>query len=515
MESSGLGSSSSRKLVRPRQRLSHSDSESNIGSNRPVHQALSSSVSGSFLEGPHQESDSLAAGRWHSDSNLKLPPIVPTGAHVGVAHQYTGSDSLDEMEKSQRKKWNKDLTWANKTDAGSTGFNWPENYGINRRFSWSDSVGSHSCHSRTSSFGSTHSHSDDPFYSSPSHTNDTLAEGSMRRRAESHGNIAEKLQPLYERPETSSPVPQTYSDHTHHTSHTHITTLCSDHTAIACSDHTHTTTPPLDISGELTTSEQFHQLMSARAEEESLPIDSPMPTQETIEGAGLYDPNVNRLPDSTEAELQLGEDRELQTFTDTVQETAAMIVRDTLDRVKVQYTKVIERYREQVTMLRKEHEGEKCHLQKQIDLEKNRAQEGVALQKQMGNELEELKSQVGTLQSMRQQYEGKKQQVVELRKRLHESEEELRVVRKDMVKQNKKVSKLVPLPSLPAGPGQERMLREMEETQAYLDSMSPHIPDETSVKDELTKRLRVLKKRPFTTGMLHKEPNHRGGQKEN
>ena len=119
--------------------------------------------------------------------------------------------------------------------------------------------------------------------------------------------------------------------------------------------------------------------------------------------------------------------------------------------------------------------------------------------------MEELKSQVKELESMQQAYEGKKQQVEELRKQLHKSEEELRDIRSNMVKQNKKVSKLVP--SRPTGVRRDKVWQEIEETQAYLDSMTPHMPDENTVKDELAKRLRMIKRRPLTTGMLHKEPN--------
>lgn len=114
-----------------------------------------------------------------------------------------------------------------------------------------------------------------------------------------------------------------------------------------------------------------------------MPSNAPPPTQETIEGAGLYDPNINRLPDSTEVETQQAEDRELQSYTETVEDTMAMLVHDTLERSKAQFSKVIDRYREQVTTLRNEHETEKRHLLRQIDLEKQRAQEGVVLQRQM------------------------------------------------------------------------------------------------------------------------------------
>jgi DNA repair exonuclease SbcCD ATPase subunit len=243
----------------------------------------------------------------------------------------------------------------------------------------------------------------------------------------------------------------------------------------------------------------------AGAELDSLPNETAAPTQETIEGAGLYTSTINRLPHHSvgSAEYCQAEDRELETFTATMQETTALLIRDTQERTKAQYMKVIERYREQVSTLRKEHNEEKRHLQEQIDLEKHRAQEGVAqVRGELEENKEELKDQVRTLQSLQQQYKGKKEQVLELRNRLRDMEEELAAARKNMIKQNKKVSKLVPLPSPPAN-----LSREMEETQAYLDSMTRHIPDKSRVQDELKKRLRKLNKRPFTTGMLHKEPN--------
>ena len=111
--------------------------------------------------------------------------------------------------------------------------------------------------------------------------------------------------------------------------------------------------------------------MSTRAEEESLPSDTLTPTQESIEGAGLYDPNINRLPDSSETERHLTEDRELRAFSDTIHETTALLIRDTLERTTKQYTKVIKWYRKQVDTLRKEHEAEKCHLERQIKQEKS------------------------------------------------------------------------------------------------------------------------------------------------
>lgn len=122
----------------------------------------------------------------------------------------------------------------------------------------------------------------------------------------------------------------------------------------------------------------------------------------------------------------------------------------------------------------KEHEAEKRHLQNQIELEKSLVK---LTKSNLEGKMEELKSHVKELQSMKQQFEGKKQQVLELRKRLHQSEEELKVMRGNMVKQNKKVSKLVP--SLPTGLGQGKVWREVEETRAYLDSMTPTCPMRT------------------------------------
>lgn len=65
----------------------------------------------------------------------------------------------------------------------------------------------------------------------------------------------------------------------------------------------------------------------------------------------------------------------------------------------------------------------------------------------------------------------------------------------------------------PSRRDEDRVLCEMGEIQAYLDSMSPHLPDENRIKDELVKQLRQLKRRPFTTGMIHREPD--AGQREN
>ncbi len=117
------------------------------------------------------------------------------------------------------------------------------------------------------------------------------------------------------------------------------------------------------------------------------------------------------------------------------------------------------------------------------------------------------------LESTRQEYHVKKKQNQKLRQLLHQSEEELREVRANMAEQNRMASEMVSphvLPSTSAigtGQGHERML---QETQAYLDSLLSHMPDETGIegiKDELAKRLRLFQKRPVTTGMLQKEPN--------
>lgn len=133
-----MRSTSSRELAKPRRRLPYSDSESNIAS---TYAGLRSSASGSAIDPLHQ-GDSLVTGRWRSDSNLKLPPIVPTGmAH----HQHTMSDSLDNTEKNQRHSSSRKPDWGNDVLPG--GFTRPESCQNSRRYSWSDSGEPFSWHS--------------------------------------------------------------------------------------------------------------------------------------------------------------------------------------------------------------------------------------------------------------------------------------------------------------------------------------------------------------------------------
>ena len=235
-----MRSSSGHELAKPRRRLTHSDSESNIGSTHATPPGLTPSVSGSAIDSLHQGDSLVTGSRYYSDSNLnlKLPPIISTGPRGDMAHhQHTRSDSLDNQSSSSY--------WTNTTDHGPAGGPiWPEGYPIFRRSSWSESGGRHS---RTSSVSSTHSHSDDLFNSSSSQTSESFHEGGLRRRAESHGNI---LQPLYEKPEAaSSPITDhmatpPHSDHTHMIASSH-----SDHIlapTLPHSNHTHVVTPPLD-----------------------------------------------------------------------------------------------------------------------------------------------------------------------------------------------------------------------------------------------------------------------------
>lgn len=285
--------------------------------------------------------------------------------------------------------------------------------------------------------------------------------------------FSEALQPLFESPEMLS--------------------------AIQLPTGGYTCPPPLNADQN---PELFYSTMSARApEEESVISLSATPTQETIEGAGLYDPNVNRLPDS---DVEEAEDRELKGFSKILTEACVMMVRDTTERVQAQHSKVINKYREQCIVLQTEHQEEKLYLERQIEQEKSRNQ---VMQRLMGVKLEEnradLKLQTETLQSLHQQFQTKKEQVAELRQRLNKSEDELRAVRTNLAKQKMKTSELMPI--LP-GQTQRNLLSEIETTQSYLDSILRLMPDEKLIKEELAKRHRLLQGRPVTTGMLHKEP---------
>lgn len=459
-----------------RWRLPNSNSESSMST------FLNSKSSVTVLGS--SSSDSLILQRRHSEGELKLPPIF-------TKPQHAKSNTMDDtLLKSRKKKHSKSSTRSRRGTESSESHS---------------RKSSRSSFSRSSSLGSIASQQDD-----------TFVDDTVETCAESSSNIAESatfLQPLYESPEMPSPVMQSATFPTD----THLPyTQTHAHNPLSPSDHS-----PLSSDRDPTMSGLFYSTVSTQADEESVTCETVNPTQETIEGAGMYDQNINRLPDLEHStpDFREAEDRELQGFSDTLKEMTAMIVQDNIERVKQQCSKVITRYREQCATLKSEHEAEKKYLERQVELEKNKNIEGVAIWMQMGLKLDEnratLRHQMEALQNMQGQYQVKKEQVTELRENLHKSEEELRRMRESMAEQKKEMSELVPSQPVQA---QLKMLSEMRETQAYLDSIIKCMPDEERIKNELAIHFRALKGRPFTTGMLQKEPkacqNHGTRHKE-
>ena len=339
-------------------------------------------------------------------------------------------------------------------------------------------------------------------------------------RDESHGvtESAFKLQPLIEVPSPSaSPLASLSSQFA--VAHTKPLPFHSNDDLIASQPEsdpsgpvmyplqTHTKSFSYDETQEIfpTVSELFVTQNSTDAEKDILPYHTLNPTQETIEGAGLYDPNINRLPPADGGNIEEAEERELKDFSNSLKEITAMIVQDNTERIERQYMKVINKYREQYTALKQEHEAEKKYLEKQIEIEKNRNKEGTAIQNKMGAKLEEnrvnLKDKMHELQSIRTKFQLKKEEVAELREKLYKSEEELKTLRIDMADQNKRMSKLVPVNSEQIQL-QSKMLGEMNKAQLYLDSMIQLMPDKKQIEDAIAKHHRLSEGRPITTGLL-------------
>lgn len=183
-----------------------------------------------------------------------------------------------------------------------------------------------------------------------------------------------------------------------------------------------------------------------------------------------------------------------------------MAVKENFERVKAQHSKIISRQREQVIAL----QNEKQALEKQVEQEKERNRAGTLAQTlvemKLGENRGKLRRQMDTLTRTRVQYQEKLDQVAELREELHKSEEELRKIRTAMAEENMKASDLVPSSASCARSNHTHwntLDEEMTETQAYLDSLMAFLPDENKVRDELAKRLRMINKRPATTGMFH------------
>ena len=252
--------------------------------------------------------------------------------------------------------------------------------------------------------------------------------------------------------------------------------------------------------------ELFQVNASAQAEEELDDIEN-SPLQETIEGAGMYDPNINRLPDS-DGDIEEAEDIELEEFSHIIEETTAMIVRDNMERVKVQYHKVLLKYRQEGTRLQREHESERKYLETQIESEKSRNLEGMAMQKMLGEKLRERREEIKGLQSLSVEFQEKKKQVAGLREKLDEREKELTGVREEMATLNKKMcAEMLPISTSSRESSRLKMLDDMKETKDYINAIMKLMPDETALKDEIKKYNRLNTGRPATTGMLHREPN--------
>ena len=202
--------------------------------------------------------------------------------------------------------------------------------------------------------------------------------------------------------------------------------------------------------------------------------------------------------------FEITEETELQQFSDILKNVTTMTVKDTIDKVQRHH---IERYREQVTILQEEHQAELWYLERQIELEQSRNREGTAIQQSLSNKLQqnraELKEQAKTLQQLQKNYQIKREEVADLRERLHDSEKELGKVRNNLTEQKEKMSEM-----LPVAPSQahRQMMTDMTKTSQLLDSILRLMPDEKMIKEELERRQWLKQCPPVTTSLLLKTP---------
>ena len=457
------------------------DLEGQKSGKKKKRQRLSNSESSdSIVYSTH--SMSLVDQRRHSDGQIKLPPII------------TQKTADDPSLKPRRKKTSSSKSGSKKLSA--------EGGSDTRRSSKSSN---HSRQSSTSSITSTSSEYDGDASSNDAPevfqaTDHHLTEAPVPARL---------LQTVPEGPETSSLLPKPKITHNPSIQETDNLQSTSEHPdeffegstnsidfPVACNS-LHTSSSSLVNDRQLTSSELFNTPVSATVEEDVTPYQMIDPTQET--GAEMYDPKkIKPLPTfGTSYIKEEAEDKELECFSNIVKNTTAFLVQENMERIERTYKKVLRRYRDQCIEMRKEHEAEKRYLVEQIHQEKIRVREGKDTQISMGAKMEELKSEVEGLQNMRKQFEDKKAEVADLKKRLDQADEELGVLRSNMAAKNKKMSELVPTSTEPT------QLDKMEKTESYLQTMIALLPDEERVKETLDKAQQRLRlKRPVTTSII-------------
>ena len=241
--------------------------------------------------------------------------------------------------------------------------------------------------------------------------------------------------------------------------------------------------------------ELFNLLMSGGRDGDSMPLETPNPTQETTEREDSYHPTLS--PPSNPSDVsrlrEEAEDREVEGYSITLLETMRMIASENNEGVK----RIVTKYRVQCKALQSEQEV----LKRQIRHEKDM---GAAMSSQLKQNRETLKQKMEDHTRLRNEYDAKKEEVSRLTEQLCQKEGELQSLRRKLAEQNNKLTEQMPI----ANPCREKaqLSETISEAQAYLNAIMKLMPDENSIKDELERQKRINKGRPVTTGMLHSEP---------
>lgn len=233
-------------------------------------------------------------------------------------------------------------------------------------------------------------------------------------------------------------------------------------------------------------SQQSHDMTG-----DSFPFHTLTPHQETIEGAGLYDDNINRLP-ASENEIADAEKRELKEFTDILKTSTAAIVQDNFERVNAECNKIVGHYQTQYQSLKQEYEAEKRHLSGQIERGKDRRQEDIFAQSILSAEVKKNREEISKLHKTTQQFQEMKDEVREMRSKLKEKEDELQLLRVDVGQRRKEMGSIVPICADP------KLLEEMSRSEECFALLMRLMPDERKIRDELTRYKYRTEARPAT-----------------